>query len=209
MGTWDSYCAICGGPFDGIQFKRAWRQAHQHTETNGQPSGESDNEDEQAPDEDDQSETSTEESQDGHDNLDSDLSDDEQSDLASVHGPIALSDSDADSDEHDEGSADWDILSSVSEPAEVGNQVSLADSLLSAVDDEGRADVNDGTQLDGNDNDLFAEDPDLEFSYDPDVIRPKDTRWTSAMYGLCYNVNAVGSSKYIQPPNSPLWLVQF
>lgn len=210
MGCWDSYCAICGGPFEDLRFKRARRQAHQQTETNGQPSSESDSEDEQALDGDGQSEASTEESQDDHDNLDSDLSDEEQSDSVSVHDPIALSDGDADSDEDDVGPADWDVLSSVSEPAEDGNQVSLADSLLSAVDGEGRADANDETQPDGNDSDLFTEDLGLLYSYDPDVIRRQDTRWTSAMYGLCYNHDVVGSSKYIRPPPAPtLCRVQF
>ncbi|GAB1317217.1 hypothetical protein MFIFM68171_07427 [Madurella fahalii] len=199
MGTWDSYCAICGGPFYGLQFKRARRQAHPHAEANSQEPDESDREDEQVPGEDDQSEANSEESDDDHENLDSDLSDGEQSDSVSVHDPIALSDSDTDSDEFEDGPVDWDI-SSVSEQAEDDNQLSLADSLLSATDGEDRGEANDETLGDGNDSDLSTEDPDLEFRYNPDVIRRQDTRWTSAMYGLCYNKDAAGPSKTFLAP---------
>jgi hypothetical protein len=135
-------------------------------------------------------------------NLDSDLSDDGESDSVSDHDPIALSDTDTGSDGLEQGSQDWNQITVPSE----GDDESDLESAYSGEDliwdDE---DVEMGSETnqqginnfeDGSDSDQFNSMQDPERYYDWDAIQSKDTTWIKIAFGLCYNPAATGPSKY-------------
>ncbi|KAK4161651.1 hypothetical protein QBC43DRAFT_94864 [Cladorrhinum sp. PSN259] len=230
MGSWDTYCAICGGPFTAISFKRYRPNitVRQDGGQNGQQAEQNDAEqEEEEEEEEEQQQQQQQEDFDGESSLDSDDedfeadeedslmgsdSDDGSSDEGSEHDPIELSDTDDDNVGPEEMQIDTEGLLSDAEEQETqegGGQEEnydldpqeLADLMSSA-----NADYPD-TASDMNDNERFGgyvtESSDRggiwgdreEANYDPDVIRPRDTKWKNALYVLGYNPESTDTSK--------------